>query len=113
MNLVAGLRIAALTALLALALCLALWFRDQPLWVVVLIVPLALPLHGLWQGKRYTYAWCSLLMLLYLGLGITEAIASPATRAYAYAALLASAIQFVSCLLYVRMGMQDTRSPRA
>lgn len=96
------LRALALLAWSVLVVALAGWYRATPLLALALLLPLVLPLRGLWRGERYTYAWCSLLVLFYLGLGVVEAAASPAVRGYAYAVFSAAGLLFVSCLLYVR-----------
>lgn len=36
-------------------------------------LPLALPLTGIWEGKRYTYQWSSMLVLAYFAEGVTRA----------------------------------------
>lgn len=70
---------AALVALLALILlCLAweLWLaplRPGGSWLALKALPLALPLTGIFSGKRYTYQWSSLLILAYLAEGATRA----------------------------------------
>lgn len=102
------LRAAALLSWLALVLTLLFWYRDKPWLAVALALPLAFPLPGLWRGRRYTYAWCSLLVLFYLGFGIVEAVATPATRAVAYVELAAAATLFVCALLYVRSARTQT-----
>ena len=69
----------ALVALLALIfLCLAweLWLaplRPGGSWLALKALPLALPLAGVLKGKRYTYQWSSLLILVYLAEGATRA----------------------------------------
>ena len=45
---------------------------DAPpeIWLVIKSLPLLLPLFGLLHGKPYTYAWASLLVLLYFTEGV-------------------------------------------
>lgn len=93
---------------LALAATLALWFNN-PWALAVLLLPLAVALPGLLRGKRYTAAWVSLLTLPYIALGMTEAMATPEVRAYAYAVMGTAGALFVSVVLYVR----GTRQPPA
>lgn len=40
------------------------------LWLIIKSVPLLLPLFGLLHGKPYTYAWASLLVLIYFTEGV-------------------------------------------
>ena len=74
-----SLRLSAAAALLALiALCLAweLWLaplRPGGSLIALKALPLALPLTGILEGKRYTYQWSSMLILAYLAEGATRA----------------------------------------
>lgn len=68
----------AFIALLALiALCVAWETALAPLrpggsWLVLKIVPLLLPLHGVWKRDLYTMQWSSMLILLYFAEGIVR-----------------------------------------
>ena len=75
--------------------------------------PLLLPLPGMLRGRSYTYAWNSMLLLLYLTLGISEAMSAPQERGFAYAVLLCTAITFVGCQLYVRGRGAQARQVRS
>jgi uncharacterized membrane protein len=71
-------RIAAASLLALIVLCLAweLWLaplRPGGSLVALKALPLALPLAGILQGKRYTYQWSSMLILAYLAEGTTRA----------------------------------------
>ena len=74
-----SLRLSAAAALLALiALCLAweLWLaplRPGGSLIALKALPLALPLTGILEGKRYTYQWSSMLILAYFAEGVTRA----------------------------------------
>jgi uncharacterized membrane protein len=99
----------ALLGHFGLILTLALWFGVLapselfgPWLALFWIAPLLLPLPGLLLGHSYTYAWNSMLLLLYLTLGITEAMSTPQERSLAYAVLLCTAVTFVASQLYVR-----------
>ena len=41
------------------------------------LAPLVIPLGGLVRGRRHTFAWCSLLAIPYMALGVTELISDP------------------------------------
>jgi len=68
----------ALGAYLALIALSVLWegwlapaaYAPPGLWLTLKSVPLLLPLFGLLHGKPYTYAWASMLMLVYLTEGV-------------------------------------------
>lgn len=79
------------------------WLTDpgHPWLGWILAAPLLLPLAGLWKGRRYTYAWTSLLVLCYLTYLLTEFVASGEPLAV-LAALVSAAALFTGCLLFVR-----------
>lgn len=71
---------AATTCLLALIfLCLGweLWWapvRPGGSLIALKALPLLLPLFGILRGKRYTFQWSSMFMLLYLMEGLVRAV---------------------------------------
>jgi uncharacterized membrane protein len=71
--------IGAVSSLLALiALCVAWELVLAPLrpggsWLVLKVLPLLVPLHGIWKRDVYTLQWSSMLILLYLAEGIIRA----------------------------------------
>ena len=71
-----GIAAASLAALIMLCLAWELWLaplRPGGSLVALKALPLALPLAGILQGKRYTYQWSSMLILAYLAEGSTRA----------------------------------------
>ena len=71
-------RIAALSLIALIVLCVAweLWLaplRPGGSLVALKALPLALPLAGILNGKRYTYQWSSMLILAYFAEGVTRA----------------------------------------
>jgi len=72
-------------------------------WLTVLLVPLLLPLRGLWRRNRRTCAWATLCVAPYFAYGTTEVIANPAVRAMAGAILFASLAWFVSLVYCLRV----------
>ena len=71
-----GIATASLAALIVLCLAWELWLaplRPGGSLVALKALPLALPLAGILQGKRYTYQWSSMLILAYLAEGSTRA----------------------------------------
>jgi uncharacterized membrane protein len=110
-------RILALAGLMSLIGCLFYWYGElQPsaslgvLLPALLAAPLLLPLPGLMRGKAYTHAWTSLLALPYLGLALTELLATPAARPAAQLAFLAGVMLFTGCLLFVRLSKREGRA---
>ena len=67
---------ATLGALLLLCVAWELWLaplRPGGSLLALKALPLALPLPGIFSGKRYTYQWSSMLILAYFAEGITRA----------------------------------------
>lgn len=67
---------ASLVALILLCLAWELWLaplRPGGSLVALKALPLALPLPGIFAGRRYTYQWSSLLILGYFAEGATRA----------------------------------------
>jgi uncharacterized membrane protein len=71
--------------------------------LVFKILPLLLPLFGILHGKRYTYKWSSLLILLYFAEGLVRATSDQGmSQMLAIAEAILSLIFFVAAVSYVR-----------
>lgn len=105
--------VAAYVGLIVLTLAWEGWLAPAPqappgLWLTLKSIPLLFPLFGLLHGKRYTFAWASMLVLAYFAEGIALAVArrtawtlnSPAP--YALLEALLSLIFFVAAILFIR-----------
>ena len=67
---------ASLIALIFLCLAWELWLaplRPGGSWVALKAVALMLPLMGILKGRRYTYQWSSMFILLYFIEGVMRA----------------------------------------
>jgi uncharacterized membrane protein len=67
------------TLLALIALGIAWEWALAPLrpggsWLVLKIVPLLLPLRGIWKRDLYTMQWSSMLILLYLAEGVVRGL---------------------------------------
>lgn len=99
-------RLLSLLSWLGLVMSLALWLG----WAgIAVAIPLLFPLPGLYRAQRYTYAWCSLLVLFYIAAAMTEFIASR-TPFMVLPALLASMTLFCGCLLFVRLRTREVNA---
>ena len=105
-----GLRIAAvlsLTALLLLCLAWELWLaplRPGGSLVALKALPLLLPLRGIFEGKRYTYQWSSLLILAYFAEGVTRGWSDAGlSRQLAFVETALSAAFFAAAVAYARL----------
>ena len=110
-----SLYLCACSSLIALIfLCLAWELRLAPIqpggsWLVLKCVPLLAPLFGILHGRRYTYQWASMLILLYFTEGAVRATSETgASQWLAVGEIILSLIFFCSAIGYVRR----SRSPR-
>jgi uncharacterized membrane protein len=68
----------------------------------VLALPLLIPLPSLIRGRRRSFAACTLCVIPYFVIGLTEAVAQPATRAWSGACLAIALALFVALIAYLR-----------
>jgi len=71
--------------------------------IAVLTLPLWIAIPKLLAGHRRTYAWMTLAVTPYIVLGITEAVANPASREWAGLCLLTAFLLFVLLISYLRV----------
>jgi len=104
-------RTITLTLLALLALTVLTWqyaaLRSGSLLPLLWLIPLLFPLPGLIRGRRFTYAWATLITTGYVALALTEVVAQPAHR------LLPSLILFASFALFIALVafLRTTRNP--
>ncbi|MDQ5887379.1 MAG: hypothetical protein RL210_826 [Pseudomonadota bacterium] len=90
-------------------LCLAweLWLaplRTGGSWLVIKAVLLLLPLFGILRGKRYTYQWSCMFILLYFTEGIMRAWSeSGMSQQLALAEVALSSIFFVCAIYFAKL----------
>lgn len=105
----------ALIALIALSLAWELWIaplRPGGSWLVLKAFPLLLPLSGIIAGRRYTYQWSSMFILIYLLEGLVRATSDPSpSRWMAVLEVVLSATFFVAAIAYARVSRSRV-SPR-
>ena len=67
-------------ALIFLGLAWELWLaplRPGGSWLVLKVLPLLLPVFGMFRGQRYTFKWTSLLVWIYFGEGVVRLVSDP------------------------------------
>ena len=109
------LRYLAMYSHLGLLLWMVIWYFLLPMTadysvtfkILVYIVPLLLPLPGILQGKPYTYAWASFIVLLYFLHSITVIYAEPSQMLYAIIELFLAVGMFIGCSGYARLRGQE------
>lgn len=104
-----GLRIGAGASLIALILvCLAWETWLAPLrsgsTLVLKTIPLLIPLFGILHGKRYTYQWASMFILLYFTEGIVRAMTDRGVSAkLACVEIVLTSSFFVCAIFYAKL----------
>jgi uncharacterized membrane protein len=99
---------ACISLIMLIFLCLAWELRLAPVqpggsWLVLKCVPLLAPLFGILHGRRYTYQWASMLILLYFTEGVVRATSETGVSQWLAAGEVAlSLVFFGSAIAYVR-----------
>lgn len=97
-------------ALIFLCLGWELWWaplRPGGSLLMLKALPLLLPLFGILRGKRYTFQWASMFILLYLMEGLVRASSEHGVSRWLAAAEVLFALVFlVSTVGYSRMTRQ-------
>ena len=112
---VKSLRYLALFSHLALLAWMIIWYFFLPMTaeysilfkILMYIVPLLLPLWGIVQGKPYTHAWASFIVLLYFLHSITVLYAEPSQTLYATIELVLAIAMFIGCSTFARLRGQE------
>jgi uncharacterized membrane protein len=97
--------IVSFVALIFLTLAWEAWLAPTGRVVLILkTLPLLLPLFGILRGKRYTYQWSSMLILLYFTEGVVRAYSETGIAARLALAEVALAVVFYLCAIsYARL----------
>lgn len=85
-----------------IALVTQLQHQYKYLFAAILIIPLIIPIRGLWQDKRYTFKWVGFLTLFYFSIGVSEGFASPDNRLYSILTIIFSSLLFLGSIYYSR-----------
>jgi len=108
-----GTATAALVALIVLCVAWELWLaplRPGGSLMALKALPLALPLGGIWSGRRYTYQWSSMLILAYFAEGAMRAWSDAGlSRWLALIEVLLSLIFFAAVVAYARLTRSTPR----
>ena len=103
--------VGSLLALIVLGLAWELWLAPTGSgWLALKVLPLLLPLPGLWRMRLYTYRWTSLFVWLYF---IEGAVRAASDRGLGAALGLVEALLcvtlFTACTLHVRARLRGAR----
>jgi uncharacterized membrane protein len=99
----------AAISLVALILLCVVWelalapLRPGGSWLVLKVIPLLLPLRGVFKRDIYTMQWSSMLILLYFAEGIVRATSDHAAVAITlgWIEVALSCIYFLCAILYL------------
>ncbi|MEE9330997.1 MAG: DUF2069 domain-containing protein [Methylophilaceae bacterium] len=102
-------RLGASISLIALIFLCLLWegllapLNTSGSLLILKALPLLMPLFGILKGKRYTYQWSSMLILLYLTEGIVRAWSDQGLSAsLAMVEIMLSVVFFICTIFYAR-----------
>ena len=102
-------------ALIALGLAWELWLAPTGRGTLALkVLPLLLPLPGLWRHRMYTYRWLSLMVWLYFTEGVVRAASDRGPgRALAGIEVLLCLVLFAACAAHVRWRLRHAKEAGA
>ena len=104
----------SLLGLIGLGLAWELWLAPTGSgWLAIKVLPLLLPLAGLWRNRLYTYRWVSLFVWLYFIEGAVRAASDRGIGALlGFAEALLCLTLFAACALHVRARLRSARTQR-
>jgi len=103
--------VGSVLALIALGLAWELWLAPTGQRTLALkVLPLLLPLAGLWRNRMYTYRWVSLMVWLYFTEGAVRATSDRGAGVpLAIAELLLCLLLFAACAAHVRWRLRAAK----
>ena len=111
------LALGSLIGLIVLGLAWEMWLapiRPGGSLLALKVLPLCIPLAGIWKNRMYTYRWVSLLVWLYFTEGVVRAYSDRAPSAYLAMVEVALCLTlFVACALHVRLRLKTVRHEEA
>ena len=108
-----NLQLGASLSLIALILLCVAWesvlapLKPSGSLLILKAVPLLLPLFGILKGRRYTYQWASMFILLYFTEGVVRAWSDTGLSAkLALIEVVLSLIFFICAIFYAKLTRQ-------
>jgi len=107
--------IGSVLALIVLGLAWELWLAPTGSRTLALkVLPLLLPLVGLWRNRMYTYRWVSLMVWLYFTEGIVRATSDRGAGVpLAIIEVLLCVLLFAACAAHVRWRLRNAKAQAA
>ena len=102
-------------ALIVLGLAWELWLAPTGSRTLALkVLPLLLPLVGLWRNRMYTYRWVSLMVWLYFTEGVVRATSDRGVGVpLAIVEVLLCLLLFAACAAHVRWRLRNAKAQAA
>ena len=117
-NTIQKLRLGASLSLIALIILSLAWegvlapIKPEGSKLVLKAIPLLLPLFGILNGRRYTYQWASMFILIYFTEGAVRAWADQGISAKLALIEVLLTIFFFSCtIFYAKLTRQGLQRP--
>jgi uncharacterized membrane protein len=117
-NTIQKLRLGASLSLIALIILSLAWegvlapIKPEGSKLVLKAIPLLLPLFGILNGRRYTYQWASMFILIYFTEGAVRAWADQGISAKLALIEVLLTIIFFSCtIFYAKLTRQGLQRP--
>ncbi len=116
MTLIPALRLGASASLIALILLSLAWeailapLKPGGSMLMLKAVPLLLPLFGILRGKRYTYQWACMFILLYFTEGVVRAWADTGLSAKLAGLEIALSFVFFTCAIFYARQTRPSRN---
>ncbi|MBH1957534.1 DUF2069 domain-containing protein [Polaromonas sp.] len=111
------LALGSLAGLIVLGLAWEVWLapiRPGGSLLALKVLPLVIPLAGIWKRRMYTYRWVSLMVWLYFTEGAVRAWSDRAPGNYlAMLEVLLCLLLFVACAQHVRVRFKNLPSSPA
>ena len=111
------LRIGASITLISLIMLSLIWegwlapIKPEGSKLVLKAVPLLLPLFGILNGKRYTYQWACMFILIYFTEGVVRAWADQGlSQTFALIEVLLTSLFFTFAIFYARLTRASSNS---
>jgi len=104
-----ALALGSVIGLIVLGLGWELWWAPTGSGTLALkVLPLLLPLPGLWRHRMVTYRWLSLLVWFYFAEGMVRVTSdrNPLSAALAGAEVVLSLVLFTACALHIRQRLR-------
>lgn len=111
-----GLTSVCVLALLVLCVLWELWLaplRPGGSWLILKALPLLAAVFGVLRGRRYTYQWLSMAILIYFTEGVLRVGDGGKVSWLAGLEILLSLLIFIGCLFYARLTAPSRQRPAA